>query len=244
MRAFFADAGDEVLRRHIQQVRLADLRAEALGHGFRAERRPVGVGAQEHRAVVLGLAQAAEQVGTVDAGGAGAGQEVLVEAVVQRGRLLAADVLGIQAGLGRDHREHQLDAAPVQLPLHAAYQCPIVFQLLAARCRLELFVGEQPAVLADHHAGAAFVEQRVVECGPEVGAQALDREFLVVVGFEGVRQLAVEQWRIGRGGEARHALQRPSGEPQQQPAEGGDIGVLQGAGNALCHGVGLAQNWK
>lgn len=168
----------------------------------------MGVGAQEHRAVVLGLAQAAEQVGTVDAGGAGRGpgspgRGCRAARPAARGRC-ARDTGGPLAGITAST---SLIAAPVQLLLHAAHQCPVVLQLLAARRRLELFVGEQPAVLADHH-GAAFVEQRVVECGPEVGAQALDREFLVV-GFEGVRQLAVEQWRIGRGGEARHALQRP-----------------------------------
>ncbi|MNN59675.1 hypothetical protein D3C81_1748110 [compost metagenome] len=57
--------------------------AQLLRCRFGTHRGPVGVGAQEHLATVLGLLQRVQQVRREDTGLAGLGVELLIQATVQ-----------------------------------------------------------------------------------------------------------------------------------------------------------------
>jgi hypothetical protein len=132
-------------------------------------RRPVSVGAQEHRRLALGRLQWTEQVRRGDAGIAHRAMEARVQAALQRAGLMGAGVFRIQTGLGRNDGQQQLDIAFFQLALHATDQRQVVAQLaLTIGYRIELLVRVQPAVLADYQAAAAFAERQVLQGGPEV----------------------------------------------------------------------------
>ncbi|MOA40612.1 hypothetical protein D3C78_1625040 [compost metagenome] len=108
---------------------------------------------------------------------------------------------------------------------HATDQRQVfLHQLLGTGGGLELFVTEQPLVAAQYHAGAAFVEQLEVHRRPKVGAQALDRELLVVVGLGGLGQLAVEQGHLLGTLEALQATGGPDAHAHQQAEERQRIG--------------------
>ena len=231
-----AGLGDVRLGLAGEQLLAIDGFGQRLRDHFGAHRRPVGVGTQEHLAAGLGLLQRRQQVGGEHIGLARLGVELVEQLVVQAGRRLLADVFGIEAGLGRDDRQHQLHALALQCVTHSTHQCQVVlYLLLRAGGGLELLVGEQPLVAAQHHAGAAFVEQFEVQRGPQVGANALDRELLVVVGLGGLGQLAVEQGHLPCAVETFQPADRPCAQPDQQAHE------RQRIGDAKCpvHDSGL-----
>ncbi|MNN38618.1 hypothetical protein D3C81_1526240 [compost metagenome] len=191
-----------------------------LGDHFGAHGRPVGVGTQEHLATGLGLLQRRQQVGGEHAGLAGLGVELVVQVGVQAGRGLFADVLRIQPRLGRHDCQYQLYATLLQGVAHTADQREVfLFELIAVGDRLELLVTEQPVLAAQYHAWAAFVEQLEIQRRPQVGADALERELLVVVGLGGLGQLAVEGGHLRGALEAAQAAQRPQAQAQQQGEE-------------------------
>src|SRR3546814_7203987 len=54
-----------------------------------------------------------------------------------------------------------------------------------------------------------------LQCRPDVGTQALDRELVVVVGLDGFGPATVEHGRIGVGAEAEEAAHRPQAQDRQ-----------------------------
>ncbi|MCY1180962.1 hypothetical protein D9M73_214390 [compost metagenome] len=139
---------------------------------------------------------------------------------MQAGRGLIAEVLAIQPRLGRYDRQHQLHAALLQGVAYAADQRQVfLFELIAVGDRLEFLVAEQPLLAPQHHARAAFVEQFEIQRRPQVGADALERELLVVMGLGGFGQLAVEHAHLRAALEAAQAAQRPDTQAQEQGEE-------------------------
>lgn len=150
--------------------------------------------------------------------------EILVEVGVDAGRLHLSEVFRVQAHLGRHHRHHQLHAFLFQRLAHAFDQRVVALQVqLFVDDRVEFFIAVQPLVAPEHHARTAFVEQLEVQRGPQVGAQALDRELLVVVGFHGLAPAAVEHGRLGVGAETEEAAYRPQAQDHQDHQEQGDV---------------------
>ncbi|MNV67344.1 hypothetical protein D3C71_1601440 [compost metagenome] len=78
-------------------------------------------------------------------------------------------------------------------------------------------------MLADHHAGAAFVEQHIIQRGPDVGAELLERELLVVMALESLRQVAVEHAELVGGLVAQDPAQGPEQQQAQYTEEQGDV---------------------
>ncbi|MNS77055.1 hypothetical protein D3C72_1106260 [compost metagenome] len=220
-----AGFGDERLRVAVEQALTADRFGQCLRRHFGAHRRPVGVGAQEHLAAGLGLLHGGHQVRGEHVGLACLGMELVVQVVMQAGRQFLAQVLGIHPRLGWHDRQYKLAAVLLQGVTHATDQRQVfLHQLLGTGGGLELFVTEQPLVAAQHHAGTAFVEQLEVHRRPKVGAQALDRELLVVVGLGGLGQLAVEQGHLLGTLEALQATGGPDAHAHQQAEERQRIG--------------------
>ncbi|MNK99116.1 hypothetical protein D3C87_1194970 [compost metagenome] len=185
----------------------------------------MGVGAQEHLlAILLGLLQRAEQVRGRNPVRGQALVEVLVEVGVDARRFHFTEVFRVQAHLGRHHGHHQLHAFFLQGLAHAFDQRVVALQVqLFVDHRVELFIAVQPLVATEHHARTTFVEQFEIQRSPEVGAQALDRELVVVVRFHGFAPAAVEHRRIGVGAEAEEAAHRPQTEHQQGHQEQRDV---------------------
>ena len=220
----FHGFGLVLLRRTTERHLRGDGLAQVLRHHFGAHRRPVGIGAQEYLALLLGLLQRRQQIRRHDAGLLRLGMELLVEVCVQAGGRLRADVFGIQTRLGRHDGHHQLHTVRLELVAHATDQGEVFgLDLLAVGHRIELFIGVQPLVLAEDHTWAAFVEHLEVQRGPDIGAQALDREFVVVVSLDGLGPLAVEQGHLLGAVEVAECGQGPDPQGQQQPQEQGDV---------------------
>ena len=137
---------------------------------------------------------------------------------------LIAHVLGVQAHLGRHHRHHQFYAVLFQGFAHAFNQRVVVGHVLfGVGPRFELFVAEQPVIAAQNHAGTAFIEQREVQRGPQVSAQTLDRELVVVMGFHRFAPASVEHGGVIGGVEAHKAAQRNQPQPHEQGTEKSDV---------------------
>ncbi|MNQ85100.1 hypothetical protein D3C85_1002480 [compost metagenome] len=184
----------------------------------------MGVGAQEQLAAALLGLQAGEQVRRGDVGAAQRAVEAPIEILALAADALVAEVLRVQARLGRHYRQQQQHIALRQLVAHALDQRQVVALVLSAiGHRLELFIRVQPVVLADHHAGAAFVEQQVVQRGPDVGAELLDRELLVVMALEGLRQVAVEHAELVGSLVTQDPAQGPEQQQGQHAEEQGDV---------------------
>ena len=225
MRLGFFGLGDKALWLATERGLLGNRLGQLLGGDFRAVRRPVGVGAQEHLlAAQFGLLQRAKQVRGRDLVGGDTGVEVLIQVGVDAGRLHFTQVLWIQAYLSRHDRHHQLNALGLELLAHAFDQRVVAFQVLVfVDGGVELLVAVQPVIAAQYHARTAFVEQLVVQRGPQVGAQAFDWELVVVVGFDGFGPATVEHSGVGVGAKAEEAAQRPGAQCQQQHQEQADI---------------------
>ncbi|KPY69233.1 hypothetical protein ALO94_200349 [Pseudomonas syringae pv. spinaceae] len=182
------------------------------------------VGAQENLALLLGGLQRCQQVRCKDAGFGNLSVELLIQVGVQAGRLVVTDVLRVQTGFCRNDGQNQFAALFFQGVAHALNQRQVVgFVLLAIGNRIELFIGVQPLVLAEHHARPTFVEQFEVQRRPQVGAQAFDRKLIVVMGFRSLGPFTVEHGGLGRGREVAETAQRPGSEDQQNAQEDGDV---------------------
>ena len=187
----------------------ANRSGQLLGRDLCAIGCPVRIGAQEDlRAALFGLLQRAQQVGGNDLAGRQLRMEVTVQIGVNAGRTLVTHVLGVQAHLGRHHRHHQLHPVGFQGLAHAFDQRVVVGHvLLGVGPRLELFIAEQPVVAAQHHAGTAFIEQGEIQRCPQVGAQPLDRELVVIVGLDGFAPATVQHGGVVGGVKAHKAAQ-------------------------------------
>ncbi|MNR15388.1 hypothetical protein D3C85_1319200 [compost metagenome] len=125
------------------------------------------IGTQEQRAPGFLPLQAGEQVGGEDAVAVRRFVQPPIEFALLPARPFLAQVFRVEASLGRDDRQQQFYPVPVQPPLDGADQPQVGLDMLpAVGHRLELFVAEQPVVAAQHHAGAAFVEDAVIQCRP------------------------------------------------------------------------------
>ncbi|KWV90186.1 hypothetical protein PFLmoz3_00184 [Pseudomonas fluorescens] len=209
MRFGFLGLGDKTLRLAAQWGLVGNRLGQLLGGDFGTVRGPVGIGTQEHLlAGELGLLQRAEQVWRRDVVCRHAGVEVLVQVGVDARRFHLTQVLRVQAHLGRYDRHHQLDALGLELLAYAFDQRVVALQVLVfVDGGVEFLVAVQPVVTAQHHARAAFIEQLVVQRCPQVGAQALDRELVVVVSLDGFGPATVKHRGIGVGAEAKEAAQ-------------------------------------
>ncbi|MCY1174848.1 hypothetical protein D9M73_150620 [compost metagenome] len=217
--------GDEGLWVAIEQALAADRFGQRLRRHFGTHRRPVGIGTQEYLAAGLGLLHRCHQVRCEHVGLACLGMELVVQVVMQAGRPLFAQVLGVDPCLGRHDRQHQLATVLLQGVAYATDQCQVfLHQLLGTGGGLEFFVAEQPLVAAQYHTRAAFVEQFEVHGRPQVGAQALDRELGVVVDLGGLGQLAVEQGHLLGALETLQATGGPGAHADQQAEERQRIG--------------------
>ena len=193
---------------------------QRLRRAARTRWRPVRVGAQEHGLVLLALRHRREQVGRAHATLLQPGLDARVELAMHLGRVLRADVLGVQARLGRDQRYGELDTALAKLRLHVGDQVEVGVDLrLALRVRTEFLARVEPAISADDHARAAFAEQQELDRAPQVGAEGLHREDLVVVRFEAARHAAFDQVRPGRHRVGHRADRRDARRHQDDGAE-------------------------
>ncbi len=133
-------------------------------------------------------------------------------------------VFRVQAHLGRNDRHHQFYPVLLEGLAHAFYQGVVALQVeLLVDYGVELFIAVQPLVTAQHHPRAPFVEQLEVQGGPEVGAQALDRKLVVVVGFHRLGPAPVEHGGVVVGTETEEAARRPHPQHQQGQQEQGDV---------------------
>ena len=205
----FLSLGDKTLRLAAQWGFVGNRLGQLLGGDFGTVRCPVSIGAQEHLlAGELGLLQRAEQIWSWNVVRRHSGMEVLVQVGVHAGRFDFTQMLWIQAYLGRHDRHHQLDTLGLELLAHAFDQRVVALQVLVfVDGGVEFLVAVQPVIAAQHHARAAFIEQLVVQRCPQVGAQALDRELVVVVSLDGFGPATVKHRGIGVGAEAKEAAQ-------------------------------------
>ncbi|MCY1174805.1 hypothetical protein D9M73_150170 [compost metagenome] len=150
--------------------------------------------------------------------------EVLVEVGVDAGWFHLTEVFRVQAHLGRYHRHHQFHAFVLQGLAHAFDQGVVALQVqFFVDGRVEFLIAVQPLVATKHNARTTLVEQLEVQRGPEVGAQALDRELVVVVGLDGLGPTAIEHGGIAACAEAEEAAQRPGPQAQQHGQEQRDV---------------------
>ena len=225
MRLGFLGLGDKALRLAAQWGLVGNRLGQLLGGDFGTVWGPVGVGAQEHLlATQLGLLQRAEQVRGRNVVRRHSSMEILVQIGVHAGRFHFTQMLRIQAHLGRHNRHHQLDALGLELLAYAFDQRVVALQVLVfVDGGVEFLVAVQPVIAAQHHARAAFIEQLVVQRRPQVGAQTLDRELVVVVSLDGFGPATIKHRGVGVGTEAKETAQRPGAKCQQQHQEQADV---------------------
>ena len=197
----------------------------------------MGVGSQEDRAAGATGTKRRVEVRCVDSGKAQVHAEARVEQGMGVGRFVLAGPVGIDSCLGGQQSDLQADAAPREFVAHRDHLGQMPLDAGAGiRVGLELLLGVEPAPLADHQPVEALAEQAVACRGPEIAAEVLQRELLVVVAFEGVGLATVDP-AAGFCRVAGSAGQCPGAE--QQHRDGG-----QHHGRYVDVGRAAHQNWK
>ena len=105
---------------------------------------------------------------------------------------MLATILLVNARLGGQQRNGEIDAAVGQIPVDGDDPLQVLLKIrLFIRIRTELLFGEEPAVLADDQAVTPFAQQLVARRGPQVLADLPQRKRLIEMALESLRRIAI-----------------------------------------------------
>ena len=105
-----------------------------------------------------------------------------VKLLSENARAIISQILWVNTGLGGHQRHFQIHAALSQRLMYVFNDRELASNtILGVRKSGKLLFGVEPALLANDNTAAALSKSQILDRGPEVDAQRLDRKRLVVV---------------------------------------------------------------